>query len=130
MAKANSLAGGREAATITKGRQFHTPTPPPVAFHFTAERIDDVTADVLEAVKSSAYRHSCPVALYWFIDSSSVFLMPESHALAPTWEKHHSYALVGAYGFARPRDAKMVRPDTRLIADDLREHARTWQAAA
>lgn len=130
MPSRNSLAGGKQDATITKGRQFHTPTPPPVAFHFTEECIEDVVADVLEAIKRSAYRHSCPVSLYWFIDSSSVYLMPESHALTPTWEKHHGYALVGAYGFARLRGEKMVRPDTRLIADDLRAHAQQWQAAA
>lgn len=123
-----SLAGQEKSATLTKGRQFHAPKPPPVAFHMKPADAGSVAAAVFDAVKRSAYRHGCTVALYWFIDSGSVYLMPANHQLSPTWGKHHPHAHVGTYGFVHSDDGKMLRPDLERMSEDLSEHAATWIA--
>lgn len=126
MSTAISLAGRSANATISKGRQFHAPKPPPVAFHVDRADAAREAPAVFDAVKRSAYRHSCTVALYWFIDSGSVYLMPANHDLSPTWGKHHAYALVGTYGFVRVPGEKLLRPDPERMAEDMAEHAATW----
>lgn len=85
---------------------------------------------VFAEMRKRAYQGGCPVAIYWFIDSGSLFLMSQNHKLSEEWSNLHADAHVGSYGFVhregRPKGQKIIRPTIELLAGDMAEHARLW----
>lgn len=113
----------KKSKSIGGGAQYHKPKPPPV-FRKLAKTAScaDVAPEILEGIRKCAYRHGCPAALYWFIDSENVYIMPTSHPMNAIWESSFNHAKVGEYGFVRPEGQKMIRPDVGWIRHDLISH--------
>lgn len=97
--------------------------PPDVLCKLTPEEVAEKATFIYGELRKRAYQYGVPIALFWFKDSGSIFMVANSHKLAERWDETHADAKVGSYGFVhrpdQPKGKKMIRPLLDRLIEDM-----------